>query len=159
VNVIHTSLDVYHPVVGAIHVTECQEVTFMDGIQAQQLRLHHSKDIHCYNSHIHAGTILEDCQHVTFHVPSTTNPAEYRNNIKDFNWLRNGIPSPNFSIQIFDPTSTTTTTTSTTMLHGTTGTPAVRNDPSIDPPSIELPDPSTHNNILEENDDSDDDEI
>jgi hypothetical protein len=116
----------------------------MDGVQAQQLRLHHSHHIDCYNIHIHAGTILEDCHHVTFHVPSTTtDPNEFRMNIQDFNWLKNGIPSPNFTIQMYNaPMNITTTTTTTTAVEGT--------DPSVS---------FHHNNNQTEYNDSDDDEI
>ena len=173
-NVNHTSIKIHHPVLGAIHVTECQNVTFMDGIQAQQLRLHQSQDLHCDNIHIHAGTILEDCQRITFHVPSssssstTTNLSELRKNIKDFNWLKNGIASPNFSIQIYNATNTTAITEARMLIDNDNDGPptsVIRNDPSIDLVSVELSDLSSyHNNnsVPEYNDnryDDDDDEI
>jgi hypothetical protein len=45
---------------------------------------------------ISAGAILEDCTRVTFYTNTTTAAAL---DVRDFNWLRSGVPSPNFSIQ------------------------------------------------------------
>ena len=155
VNVDYTSIHLYHPVLGAIHVTDCNSMSFVEGVHAQQLRLHHSQFIHCDNVHIQAGTILEDCEHVTFRVPPKTDMAAFRSSIKDFNWLRNGMVSPNFTIQMYDPTPTST---SATILDG---------DPSMDHGMEERPNRSKNSNASNDNgnrnddddDNDDDDEI
>lgn len=152
VKVDHTKIHLYYPILGAIHVTECHDVSFINILQAQQLRLHNSHDIHCYNATIHAGTILEDCHNVTFYVPpsSTTNLSNVRNSIKDFNWLRNGIPSPNFSIQTMSDPNTTTMA-----VHCSSGS---ENDPSVnDQGTLERSD--QYSVSVPKNDSSDDEEI
>ena len=144
-------MDVSHPIRGAIHVTECHDISFLEGIQAQQLRLHLSYNIHCYNIRISAGTILEDCHHVMFYIPSTTTPSEFPTNIKDFNWLRNGVASPNFALQIYDPTNTLATTTCSP--------PSAMNDPTIGRVAVvDGNDPSSTNYVPQDNDDIDDDD-
>jgi hypothetical protein len=44
---------------------------------------------------ISAGAILEDCTRVTFY----TNTTDATLDVRDFNWLRSGVPSPNYTIQ------------------------------------------------------------
>jgi hypothetical protein len=46
---------------------------------------------------ISAGAILEDCTRVTFYTNTSTTTAAL--DVRDFNWLRSGVPSPNYSIQ------------------------------------------------------------
>jgi hypothetical protein len=55
---------------------------------------------------ISAGAILEDCTRVTFYTNTNTATDTHGNNhtgsaldVRDFNWLRSGVPSPNYSIQ------------------------------------------------------------
>jgi Tubulin binding cofactor C len=103
VNVEHSSVHVLQPIGGAVHVTQCRYSSFALLQQVHQLRIHdsHHLDYHIVES-TGGGTILEDCHHVTFYTSTgatnatTTAPTL---DIKDFNWLRNGIPSPNFSIK------------------------------------------------------------
>jgi len=75
-------------VYGAIHVTDCHDTLVMS--QSQQLRLHESIDLRCHCS-VTGGAILEDCSRIVF----------YRSimDIKDFNWLKREIPSPNFRVE------------------------------------------------------------
>jgi hypothetical protein len=60
-----------------------------------QLRMHESKDLKC---HVKVGTgpILEDCTGIILHASGEENDLTY--DAKDFNWLRNRVPSPNFCI-------------------------------------------------------------
>jgi hypothetical protein len=61
-----------------------------------------------------AGAILEDCTRVTFYTThtntattATTSATDKHDgnhtgstlDVRDFNWLRSGVPSPNYSIQ------------------------------------------------------------
>jgi hypothetical protein len=48
---------------------------------------------------ISAGAILEDCTRVTFYTNTTTTTTNAALDVRDFNWLRSGVPSPNYSIQ------------------------------------------------------------
>jgi hypothetical protein len=84
----------------AVHITSCQHVQLT--AVAQQLRLHESTDLTC-RVQWQAGAILEDCTRVVFFVEKTDTDEETNTvvdcDVKDFNWLRTGIPSPNFTIQ------------------------------------------------------------
>ena len=98
-------------ITGAMHVTSCHDVKLV--CQAfHQLRIHESSDlrIHIHNAAASGGAILEDCTDLVFYVtvPSNVNgvgritaggdPCNLLE-VKDFNWLRNGIPSPNFIVE------------------------------------------------------------
>lgn len=72
----------------AIHITDCQACSL--NACAQQLRLHKSADLIC-TVEVTAGAILEDCTRLTFCSDAI--------DVKDFNWLRSGVPSPNFNIK------------------------------------------------------------
>ena len=88
----HLAICVREPIQSAVHITSCQHVQLT--AVAQQLRLHESTDLTC-RVQLHAGAILEDCTRVEFFVEKETDV-----DVKDFNWLRTGIPSPNFTTQI-----------------------------------------------------------
>lgn len=94
VNVHDSSIQLENAVQGAVHVTQCHHTSFSI-LQTQQLRLHESHHIECHVL-VTAGTILEDCHHVTFcAMTADASTAD----IKDFNWLRTDIPSPNVVVQ------------------------------------------------------------
>lgn len=78
---------------GPIHVTQCH--TSELHISCQQLRLHDSTDLTVRLPVAPAGIILEDCRHIVFECEDNEKLLD----IKDFGWLRSGIPSPNFSVQ------------------------------------------------------------
>ena len=88
----HLTICVREPIQSAVHITSCQHVQLT--AVAQQLRLHESTDLMC-RVQLHASAILEECTRVVFFVEKETDI-----DVKDFNWLRTGIPSPNFTIQI-----------------------------------------------------------
>ena len=75
---------------GAIHVTDCHDTSLWS--QSHQLRLHESSNLACH-SVVSAGAILEDCTNLVFYTATTTL------DVRDFNWLKSGIPSPNFKIE------------------------------------------------------------
>ncbi len=60
----------------------------------QQLRLHGSTGLDCY-VFFEGGAILEDCSRVTFWRRRDVSMGD----VRDFNWLKNGVPSPNFVIE------------------------------------------------------------
>lgn len=84
VNVHDCNLHINVPL-SSIHMTDCHNVT-MHVTQAQQMRLHKSSDVMVWGR-ITGGTIIEGCQRigVTRNCP----------NVKDFDWLKPGVPSPN----------------------------------------------------------------
>ena len=92
VAVSHSTVQVFHPIQGAVHVTDCHDTVIR--LQSQQLRLHESTNLQCHVN-VSAGAILEDCSSITFY---SSNKSEL--DVKDFNWLRNGISSPNYSIEL-----------------------------------------------------------
>jgi hypothetical protein len=89
----------------AVHITDCQTCSLK--ASAQQLRLHKSTDLTC-NVEVTAGAILEDCTGLVFYSEAIE--------VNDFNWLRSGIPSPNFEIK--PPLSSKPSTESTTVAFG-----------------------------------------
>jgi hypothetical protein len=78
---------------GAVHVTACREMELH--ATCHQLRMHESHDLKCH-AMVGSGPILEDCTGIIFYVSGQENDLVY--DAKDFNWLRNGVPSPNFRI-------------------------------------------------------------
>jgi hypothetical protein len=82
-----TTIRVTTPIASAIHVTDCHDCSVH--AKSQQLRIHESKDL-TFHVELAAGAILEDCTRIMF--------VSDRIDAKDFNWLRAGIPSPNFRI-------------------------------------------------------------
>ena len=80
----------------AIHVTDCHNGSSIHA-RAQQLRLHESTDLTC-TVDLAAGAILEDCTRLVFYNTSSSPTSTNNLEVRDFNWLRTGIPSPNFKI-------------------------------------------------------------
>jgi len=79
--------------VRTVHVTDCHQLTLY--LESQQLRLHESTDLYCHVK-ISAGAILEDSTRLRFYHNADTDGTL---DVRDFNWLRSGVPSPNFSIE------------------------------------------------------------
>lgn len=79
---------------GAVHATKCvhSELHF----QCHQLRLHESYDLRCF-VRVSTGAILEDCRRIVFF----TKPSDELD-VKDFNFLKQGVPSPNFQIEMVE---------------------------------------------------------
>lgn len=89
-NVTQSSLQVQDAVSGAVHITDCHRCRVE--LTAQQLRLHESTDLDLQAS---AAVILEGCRRIRFRYPSTATPPD----VQDFSFLREGVPSPNFSLE------------------------------------------------------------
>lgn len=89
----HSRIEIHCPVPGAIHVTNCNRTTLQS--QSQQLRLHDSEELQCHVL-VSAGVILEDCSRIKFFLKEQQSP---RLDVKDFNWLKAGVPSPHFSFE------------------------------------------------------------
>jgi hypothetical protein len=126
VRVQHSTLALQHGVPrGAVHVTNCHHVTLRVHGPIQQVRMHESShlDVHFVPRRsedddddaaspptpivvaVTGGIILEGCSAVTFHVhvaPSSTSPnaATTRStlDVKDFSFLKRGVPSPNYTV-------------------------------------------------------------
>jgi hypothetical protein len=77
---------------GAVHVTACHKTSLW--CHSQQLRLHESTHLQCHST-VSAGAILEDCNRIVFFVGGDKSALD----VKDFNWLKRGVPSPNYSIE------------------------------------------------------------
>lgn len=92
-NVTNCVVRVANAIDGAVHVTACREMELH--ATCHQLRMHESNDLKCH-AMVGSGPILEDCTGIIFHASGQENDLVY--DAKDFNWLRNGVPSPNFRI-------------------------------------------------------------
>ena len=95
----HTTIQVEQHISSAIHVTSCHHVKIT--ATCQQARLHTSSDLTCHFDVVTAGAILEDCVRIIFVTTDNAAAAATTTTlleVKDFNWLRTGIPSPNFRI-------------------------------------------------------------
>ncbi|KAL7579166.1 hypothetical protein ACA910_011339 [Epithemia clementina (nom. ined.)] len=98
-------------VLKALHVTNCTNCTFENG-QTQQMRLHESSSLQIRNFEITAGAILEGCRHVQFfvvHEDDDDDDDDLHRKIRDFDWLKPGMPSPNFTIIATTASSSTAT--------------------------------------------------
>jgi hypothetical protein len=93
VGIKESTIRIMQPVRGAVHVTDCDGVELY--VKSQQLRLHTSTHLKCY-IRVSAGAILEDCHNIQFFTP------EGDLEIKDFNWLRTGLNSPNYTVVMRD---------------------------------------------------------
>jgi hypothetical protein len=91
-NVINSRVVISQPIEGAIHITGCDHLELT--ASCHQLRLHESKNLRCHVQ-VGSGPILEDCTEIVFFASSDSDLVR---DTKDFNWLRNGVPSPNYFI-------------------------------------------------------------
>lgn len=82
-----------HPVASSIHVTHCQDCQVVP-TKCQQLRIHESVRLDFQQVLLGAGAILEASEDILFGVVDDTTVLD----VKDFHWLRTGVPSPNFRI-------------------------------------------------------------
>jgi len=94
VNISDCTVRITPPVLGAVHVTSCLRLHLH--MSSHQLRLHDSTYLHCHAS-VGSGPILEDCSNIVFHYDPTDKENQIRD-AKDFNWLKNGVQSPNYTI-------------------------------------------------------------
>jgi hypothetical protein len=127
-NLSHCKLNVKEPIRGALHVTSCHQVQLhLPSFHQLRLHDSTFLNCHVKDPNSSGGAIMEDCSNVVFdvtvigmlpptcsgnsHTANNTETAATTNNhrnddpssallmdVKDFNWLRNGVPSPNFRI-------------------------------------------------------------
>jgi len=95
-----------HAIQGAMHVTQCHGST-IHLVRSQQIRLHESTDLVCRIEASATGIILEDCTRIVFQCP------DQEVDIKDFDWLRSGVPSPNFTAEPLEEKAEGTNATGT----------------------------------------------
>jgi len=157
----------------AIHVTDCHNGSSIHA-RAQQLRLHESTDLTC-TVDLAAGAILEDCTRLVFYNTTTSSsssssPTNSSNNnleVRDFNWLRTGIPSPNFKIIQAEPITTQqepvnireTENDFSSPLAAKTETPILETAGTAQTENKESLAKQTPVPIVEDEDDDDDDEL
>mmetsp|Transcript_29574 Transcript_29574/g.44678 ORF Transcript_29574/g.44678 Transcript_29574/m.44678 type:complete len:493 (+) Transcript_29574:87-1565(+) len=123
IQVEYCTIDITTPILqGSIHVTSCHNTTLY--CASNQLRIHDSSDVD-FHVFVKSGPIIEDCSKIKFygdyfsnhHCPWGQEDKEgteeedvkkminqFRD-VKDFNWLRTLVPSPNFSILEESPLS------------------------------------------------------
>lgn len=87
-----SSILIANSIDGAIHVTDCHNMALRS--TCQQLRLHGSTGLDCHVL-FKGGAILEDCTRIAFWKQRDVSVGD----IRDFDWLKNGIPSPNFVVE------------------------------------------------------------
>ena len=88
VQVTSTKVVVMHPIASSIHITDCHDC-WIEG-KSQQLRIHGSQNL-SISVDLVAGAIIEGSQDIVF---------QRMVEVKDFDWLREGMPSPNFRFSI-----------------------------------------------------------
>mmetsp|Transcript_467 Transcript_467/g.748 ORF Transcript_467/g.748 Transcript_467/m.748 type:complete len:127 (-) Transcript_467:903-1283(-) len=86
-------------------MTNCRKSTF-DIPFCQQLRIHDSDDVKI-KIHVISGPIIETCSAIKFYQKDfppnkSDNDENFGPNlywdVKDFNWLKNSVKSPNFEV-------------------------------------------------------------
>ena len=105
-------------VTGPIHVTNCHDTIIVSA--SRQLRIHECDNV-TFHIDVFSGPIIEDCKKMTFHgdyveqtmIANNKTKKGQRHNkeekqqshhenmfwdVKDFNWLKPKIPSPNFTV-------------------------------------------------------------
>jgi hypothetical protein len=87
----HPSIAVPVLIQGAAHMNQCRHFTI--ALRSQQLRLHESSDLQCRVA-VSVGAILEECTRITF-----LSSPQHLLDVKDFDWLRNGVPGPNYTVE------------------------------------------------------------
>ncbi len=146
VHVSDTTILVASPIASSIHITSCQHCTIQ--AHAQQLRIHDSQMLKLEIDLV-AGAILEGSHDILFQRPVE---------VKDFDWLRAGVPSPNFRIE--DTVNLDKELSTIPALAVTTPTPSTIpiETKTFMAPLVEAL-PSKECTIDEQDDDDDDDEL
>jgi hypothetical protein len=110
IGVNNSTLIVSSNVSSAVHITDCHQTTIRMEKTAQQMRIHKSDQlsIHVFQPWTNGAIIMEDSNSVNFEVNVNTSDPNLSCrghscddvvlDVKDFNWLRGNIPSPNFIV-------------------------------------------------------------
>lgn len=88
VHIISTKVVVINPIASSIHITDCHDCSIQG--KSQQLRIHDSQNL-SINVDLIAGAILEGSHDIVFQRVVE---------VKDFDWLREGMASPNFRFAV-----------------------------------------------------------
>ena len=95
VDIVHVTIEVLSgPIASSIHITNCHNCQLKAVGSAQQLRIHESTGLR-FQVPLVAGAILEESKDIVFLFDGSNTDAD----VKDFNWLRTGVPSPNYRIE------------------------------------------------------------
>jgi hypothetical protein len=194
VGVQHSTLTLDHGVPrGAIHVTNCHHLTLRVHGPIQQLRMHESSHLEVHLAPrirnddnddaaspttpivvaVTGGIILEGCSAVTFHVhvaPSSSSPNAATTprstlDVKDFSFLKRGVPSPNYTVlyhsrstEVLTGSTAPTGSASSTSPHteGTTSFEARGSGAAA--AEAAMPTSRENSDVEEEEDDGDDDD-
>jgi Tubulin binding cofactor C len=180
-----TTVIVSSSVASAVHITDCHKSVLQMVHVAQQMRIHKSNQLSINLSQpwTQGAIIMEDSKQLEFQVQVSTtdssdeaeeeeedksnNAYHHLLDVKDFNWLRTGIPSPNFTVTTVirgsgknddddnqnQQSATTSPTTLTTIDNFQHGVPPPAPVAVLDDPTA-VPAPADD----EENDDDDDDD-
>jgi hypothetical protein len=97
VDTAHVTIVVSQSIASSIHITNCQQCELT--ARSQQLRIHESTELR-FHVQLVAGAILEESKDIVFVGGNDLD-------VKDFNWLRTGVPSPNFRIEPLSETNAT----------------------------------------------------
>lgn len=128
----HSHIFIYQNILGSIHITKCHHTTiYMIEQHVHQLRIHESNHLQIYLLHslsstnttnnttltnnnenniiiphqnvtVTSGIILEECKQIHFFHKPVTNNQQQQLDVKDFDWLRNNVPSPNYTMNEID---------------------------------------------------------
>jgi hypothetical protein len=89
-----------NPIEGPIHVTNCHKTKIYIPF-SRQLRIHDCTDVSFF-IHVASGPIIEGCKGMQFHEKTCLGKYSKETNlyrdVKDFNWLKNLVKSPNFDV-------------------------------------------------------------
>ena len=85
---------------GPIHVTNCHKTKIYIPF-SRQLRIHDCSDTSFF-IHVASGPIIEGCKGMEFHEKTCggkySQEKNFYSEVKDFNWLKNLVKSPNFDV-------------------------------------------------------------
>lgn len=98
------NIRIINPIHGPVHVTNCHQTSIYIAF-SRQLRIHDCTNVGFY-IHVGSGPIIEGCRGMKFYQrDNCTGEHKGKNlywDVKDFNWLKNNVKSPNFEVFIQD---------------------------------------------------------
>jgi len=99
----HTTLDIMKPIKGPVHVTDCHDAIINIAF-CRQLRIHDCTNI-SFKCHVGSGPIIEGSNKMKFYQrdynfekDGETKVQNLYWDVKDFQWLKSLVKSPNFEV-------------------------------------------------------------
>lgn len=100
----NTTLRIARPIQGPVHVTNCHDTQIQIAF-ARQLRIHNCTNV-SFECHVASGPIIEECTKMKFYQQDYLYEEGSENidnqnlywDVKDFQWLKTLVKSPNFEI-------------------------------------------------------------